>query len=80
MTDTNISTIKCNSTKTSPDEILQSGEYFSGSIYHDEYKNSWIAFDLVNKEKMAYILSEIDFSKGVEIEIRSYAKYPKEIQ
>lgn len=77
---TSFTVIRCNSDKTSPETILSSGEYFTGSIYHDETKGSWTAFNLVNKEKMAYILSEVDFSKGVEIEIFAYVRYPKDLQ
>ena len=80
MMDTSVKIINCDSTQTSPEEILSSGEYFSGLIHYDASKNSWIAFNLVNKEKMIYILNEIDFSKGVKIEIRTYAEYPKVIQ
>lgn len=77
---TNVRIIKCNSKDITPDEILESGEYFSGTIFHDNLKNSWTAFNLVNKEKMSYILDAINFNKGVQIEIFSYAKYPKDVQ
>lgn len=77
---TSFTAIRCRSDKTSPELILSSGEYFTGTIYHDETKSSWTAFNLVNNEKMAYILNEVDFSKGVEIEIFAYAKYPTGLQ
>lgn len=78
--DTNVNVIKCNTKDISPEEILAQGNFFSGSIYNDVEKKSWTAFNLVNKEKMSYILSEINFSEGVEIEIFSYVKYPKDVQ
>ena len=78
--DTEFTVIKCNSKKITSEEILKLGEYFSGSIFHDETESSWTAFNLVNKEKMKYILHDIDFSKGVQIEIFAYVKYPENLQ
>tara|TARA_B100001113_G_C20729398_1_gene457259 strand:+ start:274 stop:552 length:279 start_codon:yes stop_codon:yes gene_type:complete len=71
---------KCTGTKKTSEEVLSSGEYFSGSIYTCSTSNSWIAFNLVNKEKMEYILSEIDFNEEVKFEIQTYAQYPKSLQ
>ena len=78
--DTDTTVIRCNTQNINAEDILKSGNFFSGMVYHSSEKKSWTEFNLVNKEKMAYILSEINFSKGVEIEIFSYVKYPKEVQ
>tara|TARA_B100000900_G_scaffold250605_1_gene213457 strand:+ start:1225 stop:1464 length:240 start_codon:yes stop_codon:yes gene_type:complete len=78
--DTNLSIIKVKSNEIKKESILESGNYFSGVLYHDLDEKSWVAFNLVNKEKMIYILEEVDFKKGVKIEIFSYVVYPKELQ
>ena len=72
--------IKCNGNEIDSHGILAMGNYFSGSIYHDKSRKSWISFNLVNKEKMEYILNGISLNKGVEIEIFTYVKYPEKIQ
>ena len=51
--------VKCKSEDLDVDALLNSGEYFSGSIYHDTTNSSWTAFNLVNKEKMSYILKHL---------------------
>tara|TARA_Y100000593_G_C4258444_1_gene310907 strand:- start:673 stop:933 length:261 start_codon:yes stop_codon:yes gene_type:complete len=76
--DTSTRFINATKTQITPEEILSSGKYFSGSIYHG--LKSWIEFNLVNKEKMSYILNEINFKDEVKFEIFSYAEYPKDIQ
>ena len=72
--------INCTGDKVSPDVIIASGEFFSGSIMFDNDKNNWLVFDLVNKEKMVYILKDIKFNKEVKFEILAYDEYPKKIQ
>lgn len=77
--DTDFKSINCKSNQITAQEILDSGNYFSGSIYASG-SNSWFEFNLVNKEKMAYILSGIDLTEEVNLEIQTYAQYPEKIQ
>ena len=77
--DTNAKYFKCNLSKATTEKIISSGNYFSGSIYDTPGRDSWISFNLVNKEKMSYILNELSLKEGVQIEIFSYVRYPKEI-
>ncbi len=63
-----------------PETILSSGEWFSGIIYLNKKMNNWIEFNLVNREKMCYILKDIDLNKEVQFEIFSYAKYSEGVQ
>lgn len=62
------------------DKILASGEYFSGIVYLSKKMNNWIEFSLVNKEKLDYILRDINLNEEVNFEICSYAIYPEEVQ
>ena len=78
--DTDVKIFKCDASQTSPEAILSSGETFSGSIRFKKDKNSWLVFDLVNKALMEYILSDINFNKGVKLEIFAYDENPKKIQ
>ena len=78
--DTETKFFQCNLSEVDPDKIISSGNYFSGSIYDTGDRCSWISFNLVNKEKMSYILKELSLKEGVKIEIFSYAKYPERIQ
>lgn len=61
-------------------EILASGKFFSGMVFQKNVPNSWIEFNLVNEDKMKYILNGINFKEEVKIEIFAYAKYPKTVQ
>ena len=80
--DTNsfICEVKCDSKDITADQILEMGEFFSGSIYYNDNCLSWIQFNLVNKEKMDYILSDINENPGVHFEIQIYANNPKTVQ
>lgn len=62
------------------EKIISSGKFFSGIIREDVTINSWVEFNLVNKEKMKYILDDIDFNEEVKIEIFAYVEYPKVVQ
>ncbi len=72
--------VKCDSAHMSLGEILKLGEIFSGRIYYDDTCRSWVQFNLVNKEKMDYILSDINENPGVHFEIQIYANNPKTVQ
>jgi len=72
--------ITCRGDQTTPDLIIKSGKFFSGSIAFSSNTNNWILFELVNKEKMSYILKDIIFNKEVKFEIFTYDEYPKKIQ
>ena len=78
--DTDFKFIKCKASQTSPEGILSSGEFFSGSIRFANNKNEWVIFNLVNKELMEYILSDISFSDEVMLEIFSYDEDTKNVQ
>jgi hypothetical protein len=65
---------------TSPEDILSSGEYFSGSILLGYEGNKSVIFNLVNKETMQYILSDIKFNDEVSFEIFSYARNTGQVQ
>ena len=56
----------CNLSEVDPDNIIASGNYFSGSIYDTADRASWISFNLVNKEKRSYILKELNLKKEVK--------------
>ena len=71
---------KNNECNPSFEKIINSGEYFTGIVYLDGKMNNWIEFSLVNKEKLGYILNDIETSKEVKFEIFSYARYPEEVQ
>ena len=77
--DTDVKIFSCESTQVTTSELLESGEYFSGSIYLGDAQDNYVIFNLVNKEKMKYILNEIDLNCEVKFEIQSYAEYPKNI-
>jgi hypothetical protein len=70
----------CVADKVSPDQIIRSGVFFSGSISLKKDNNHLIIFKLVNKEEMTYILKDINFNKEVKLEIFAYDEYPKEVQ
>ena len=72
--------IKCGSQEITSDQILKMGDVFSGSIYYNDGPLSWIQFNLVNKEKMGYILGDINDKPGVRFEIQVYASNSKKIQ
>lgn len=75
-----IKEFNCNFEDISPEEIINSGEIFSGSIYYNGDRHSWIQFNFVNKEKLSYILKELKPNTGVYFEIQVYASNAKEIQ
>ena len=75
-----IKEINCKFEDASPDEIIKSGDFFSGSIYYNDDRNSWVQFNLVNKEKISYILKELKPNTGVYFELQVYASNAKEIQ
>ena len=75
-----IKEIKCKFEDVSPDEIIKSGEIFSGSIYYNDRRNSWIQFNFVNKEKLSYILKELKPNTGVYFELQIYASDSEKIQ
>ena len=77
--DTKVKIFSCESCKTIPNELLDSGEYFSGSIYLGVNQDNYVIFNLVNKQKLKYILNEIDLNAEVKFEIQSYAEYPKNL-
>tara|TARA_R110001583_G_scaffold171236_1_gene324776 strand:- start:377 stop:655 length:279 start_codon:yes stop_codon:yes gene_type:complete len=79
-TDITIKKYTYSDNEISPDVITASGEFFSGMITIGSNDNNRIIFELVNKEKMSYILKDIKFNKEVRFEIFSYDEYPKEIQ
>jgi len=60
--------------------IVAAGAYFSGSVYTDATMNNYLLFYSVNKEKIKYILSRIDTTKEVKLEICAHAKDTKNIQ
>tara|TARA_Y100000287_G_C13900858_1_gene200578 strand:+ start:8 stop:250 length:243 start_codon:yes stop_codon:yes gene_type:complete len=60
-------------------KILDMGDVFSGYFYHDESNNSWTQFNLVNKEKMSYILNGVTLNKGARFEIQIYVRNTKKI-
>ena len=78
--DTNVKIFSCDSSGVNTNDLLASGEYFSGSIYLGNEQNNYVIFNLVNKEKMKYILNEIDLNCEVKFEIQSYAQYPEGLQ
>jgi len=65
---------------TSPEDILSSGEYFSGSIFLGHEVNKSVIFNLVNKKTMQYILNDIKFNDEVSFEIFSYVRNAGQIQ
>ena len=75
-----IKEINCKFEDVSPDEIIKSGEIFSGSIYYNDSRNSWIQFNFVNKEKLSYILKELKPNTGVYFELQVYASASEKIQ
>ena len=75
-----IKEIKCKFEDVSPDEIIKSGEIFSGSIYYNDRRNSWLQFNFVNKEKLSYILKELKLNTGVYFELQIYASDSEKIQ
>ena len=78
--DTDVKIFNCLASESSPETILESGNFFSGSIYFSKEKQRWVTFNLVNKETMKYILSDIKFDGEVMLEIFSYAKNSTEVQ
>ena len=66
--------INCPGKDIPPSEIIKLGDFFSGSIYFDDAKQSWVQFSFVNKEKMNYILNDIKPETGVHFEIQIYVK------
>ena len=78
--DTDFKLINCKASQTSPEGILSSGEFFSGSIRFSDNKNEWVVFSLVNKEVMRYILSDINFNDEVMLEIFSYDEDSEKVQ
>ena len=72
--------INCSSQNISLNEIVKLGDIFSGSIYYDDSKRSWVQFNLVNKEKMDYILSDINENPGVRFEIQIYVNNTEKVQ
>ena len=75
-----IESFNCFADKVSPDQIIRSGVFFSGSISLKKDNNHLIFFKLVNKEEMKYILKDINFNKEVKLEIFAYDEYPKGVQ
>ncbi len=71
--------IKCDSKDITRNQILEMGDIFSGSIYYSDNALSWIQFNLVNKEKMSYILGDINDNPGVRFEIQVYVSNPKKV-
>ena len=71
--------INCTGEDISLDELAKSGNYFSGTVSLIN-KNSWLEFNLVNREKLKYILSNTVFNKEVQFEILTYDEYPEKIQ
>tara|TARA_X000001388_G_C2126407_1_gene83335 strand:- start:27 stop:272 length:246 start_codon:yes stop_codon:yes gene_type:complete len=63
-----------------PDEVVEMGDFFSGSIYYDDSRRSWVQFNLVNKEKMSYILNDINLNLGAHLEIQVYASETEKVQ
>ena len=61
-------------------EVVGAGKYFSGSIYYDCTMNNYCLFYSVNKEKIKYILNELDTTKEVKLEIYAHANNSEEIQ
>ena len=78
--DTNQKQFKGTSSEVSIEEILNAGEYFTGSIYMGKNTFNWIEFNLVNRERMKYILKDIDYKNEVRFEIQAYVEYPEKIQ
>ena len=74
-----VKTINATPQEISSESILVSGDLFSGSIYYNGDRNSWIQFSFVNKEKLSYILKEIKPSTGVKYEIQVYVTSSKEV-
>jgi len=74
-----IKKINCTGENMSLDELVKSGNFFSGTVSLIN-KNSWLEFNLVNREKLKYILSNTVFNKEVQFEILTYDEYPKKIQ
>ena len=74
-----VKTINATPQEISSESILVSGDLFSGSIYYNGDRNSWIQFSFVNKEKLSYIVKELKPNSGVYFEIQIYAKSSKKI-
>jgi|TARA_R110000803_G_scaffold84556_2_gene150795 hypothetical protein len=74
-----IKKINCTGENMSLDELVKSGNFFSGTVSLIN-KNSWLEFNLVNREKLKYILSNTVFNKEVQFEILTYDEYPEKIQ
>ena len=74
-----IKKINCTGEDISLDELVKSGNFFSGTVSLIN-KNSWLEFNLVNREKLKYILSNTVFNKEVQFEILTYDEYPEKIQ
>ena len=72
--------IFCTGDKVTSKTIVDSGVFFSGSISYKDNRNNWIVFDLVDKEKMVYILKNIKFNKEVKFEILAYDEHPEKVQ
>ena len=79
--DTNIFVceIRCDGKDINPNEILNMGDLFSGSIYYNSDFVSWVQFNLVNKEKMSYILGDINDKPGARFEIQVYVNSSKKV-
>ena len=75
-----IKEINSSSENISLGEIVTLGDIFSGSIYYDDTRRSWVQFNLVNKEKMDYILNDINDNPGVSFEIQVYVNNPEKVQ
>lgn len=73
-------TFNCFADKVTPDQIIRSGVFFSGTVSLKKNNNHLIFFKLVNKGEMMYILKDINFNKEVKLEIFAYDEYPKGIQ
>jgi len=74
-----IKKINCTGENMSLYELVKSGNFFSGTVSLIN-KNSWLEFNLVNREKLKYILSNTVFNKEVQFEILTYDEYPEKIQ
>tara|TARA_R110000796_G_scaffold168256_2_gene285170 strand:- start:284 stop:550 length:267 start_codon:yes stop_codon:yes gene_type:complete len=72
--------INCTGEDISLDGLIESGNFFSGTVRFEINKNNWLTFNLINKEKLKYILRNIIFNKEVQFEILTYDEYPEKIQ
>tara|TARA_R110000796_G_scaffold115870_1_gene228160 strand:- start:242 stop:508 length:267 start_codon:yes stop_codon:yes gene_type:complete len=75
-----IKKINCTGEDISLDELVKSGNFFSGTVRFEINKNNWLEFNLVNSEKLKYILRNTSFNKEVQFEILTYDEYPEKIQ